>query len=323
MFNNFQIQLPIIDGRYFQHREITYSPTDLRQVRKNVYILTTNPEIMQHDFVSETDGLITSLCDFSDTQIANSAFYVYARVADLALPWLRRIVDCKGIFAPPPFFGKQPYYLINEHVVTSFNQTGEALNNDPFGDVELHSQICQAVELTKDVVGDFVEIGVYSGSSALTALHHMKNINVSRRSWLIDTYSGFIYTEAKNSADIIWSGTHLMDKMPTIQNIRSLTSKFSDVNIIPMNICEGKLPDKIQHIALANIDVDLYEAVLAALVKVAPKMSYRGIMIVEDPTSCPGLYGAYLAMHEFLATSIGRDFVAVRTTTQYFLIRVR
>lgn len=36
----------------------------------------------------------------------------------------------------------------------------------------------------------------------------------------------------------------------------------------------------------------------------------------------PHGYGAYLALDEFMNSFIGRQFVAVRTTTQYFLIRV-
>ncbi len=50
-------------------------------------------------------------------------------------------------------------------------------------------------------------------------------------------------------------------------------------------------------------------------------MARRGVVIVEDPTSVPGLYGAYVAMRDFLDGPRGRDFVAVRGTSQYFLVR--
>jgi hypothetical protein len=217
-----------------------------------------------------------------------------------------------------------PFHTVSAYALDSINESGRGLGQEPFGGLEIHSQICQAVELTRDVPGEFVEIGVFSGSSALTALTHMRNLNISRRCWLLDTYSGFTYPTAKESADLMWSGTHLMDPSKTIERIETLMEPTGqEVHAVKAEICTDVLPTAIKQIALANIDVDLYEAVLAALSKLAPLMAHRSIMIVEDPTSLPGLYGAYLAMNEFLETKIGHDFIGVRTTTQYFLIRVQ
>lgn len=212
---------------------------------------------------------------------------------------------------------------MSEHAVDSINNAARLLGHEPFGGIELHSQICQAVELTKDIEGDFVEIGVFSGSSALTALSHMDNKQIRRRCWLLDTFAGFTYDASQKSADSIWVGTHLMDTEGTMNRIRAQTGQTGQqVEVVAMDICADPLPEQVGKIALANIDVDMYEAVVAGLNKVAPLMARRGIIIVEDPTALPGLYGAYLALDEFMNSFIGRQFVAVRTTTQYFLIRV-
>lgn len=313
-----------IDGRDYRHREISYGPSHLRQLKKEVFIITDRPDMVVPEFLAETDGCYSDLRQFSDIRISESAFYIYFSRAELALPALRRIVDCGGLFAPPPLFGKPHFHAISAKALDSFNETGRALGFVPFMGLEVHAQVCQAIELTKNLHGDFVEIGVFSGSSALTALNHLRNLGLRRRCWLLDTYSGFTYPAAKNSADMIWSGTHLMDPSKTIERIKVLMENTGqDVHVVPNEICGDALPAEIKQVAVANIDVDLYEAVLAALYKLAPLMVMRGIMIVEDPTSVPGLYGAYLALTEFLQSEVGRSFIGVRTTTQYFVIRIQ
>lgn len=313
----------LFDGRNFRHREIGYAPRDLRLRRPYVYVITNRPDRVVPEFAAETDGVATDLRDFSDTRIGESAFYIWFSRAELALPLLRRIVDCGGLFAPPPLFGKANFFQVSLKGLDSYNEAGRRLGQVPFMGWAVHAQLCQAVEMTRDLLGDFVEIGVYSGSSALTALTHMRNIGVRRRCWLLDTYEGFQYAKASTSADMIWSNTHLMMKGPEMERIAELMRETQQqVEVVPNEICVDSLPAEIGRVAMANIDVDLYDAVLAALRKLAPLMVRRGVIVVEDPTSVPGLYGAYLALDEFLRSVTGHDFVSVRLDTQYFLIRV-
>lgn len=317
------IKIPPLDGRAYRHREISYAPEALRKKKEQVYILTDQPERVSWEFALECDGVLQSLADLSDTQIGEGAFYIHFSLHEKALPFLKRIVACGGLFAPPPMFRKVPFIEVSEHAAHSINNAALLLGHEPFGGVELQSQICQAIELTRYLEGDFLEIGVFSGSSALTALSHMDRLGIKRRSWLLDTFAGFTYEASAESADAIWSGTHLMDVEQTMERIRGMVSQTGQqAEVVAMDICTGSLPASIDRIAIANIDVDMYDAVKAALEKVAPLVVKRGIVIVEDPTALPGLYGAYLALNEFLESFVGRQFIAVRTTTQYFLIRV-
>ena len=57
------------------------------------------------------------------------------------------------------------------------------------------------------------------------------------------------------------------------------TSQFHDLQA---NILNDGLPDK--EIAVANIDVDMYEATLVALYKIAPRMVLGGVILLEDMT---------------------------------------
>jgi hypothetical protein len=308
----------------FQHRELNYAPSEARKFRKHLIILTDDfPQLIDNAIIEACDGVLSRLDETRDEVIRNTLFYVYFTRAELALPSLRRIAACGGLYAPPPFFAKAPFSEVSGFAVSTYNLAGSILGEEPFMGLEVMSQLSQAAEITANVPGDFVEIGVFSGSSALVSLIHMRALGVKRKCWLLDTYSGFDYAAAKDSADMIWQGTHRMDFKSTIERIQSLMSETGqEAHVVQNNICVDNLPEGVGPIAFANIDVDMNEAVYAALCKVGKKMVKRGVMVVEDPTSTPGLYGAYLALSDFLLTELGKKFVSIRTTTQYFLVRV-
>lgn len=193
--------------------------------------------------------------------------------------------------------------------------------------VQVHENLCQALELTKNLQGEYVEVGVYLGGSALTAIHYIeeaiKNGFPKREIWLLDTFDGFHYEEALKSPDALWANTHkLLGTEKTIQYI-SATLGFSilNVHLIKANICTNDLPAQIQKIAVANIDVDMYEPTLAALNKVSNLIVPGGIIICEDPASTPALYGSLLAMETFLATDRGNEYTKIYLGSQYFLIK--
>lgn len=331
MFTPYVLSMNQWDASRMSHWHIDYSPARMRAVRKHLYALTDNPILINTNITDQCDGILSNLDGLSDDEVRNSGFYIYYSRGERALPALRRIVDCGGLFAPPPYMNKVPYAEISGNAIESFNEAGMRLGREPFGGLEVASQLCQAVEMTQNLPGDFVEIGVFTGSSALVTQLHMRNRGVLRRCWLLDTYSGFDYDTARESADIIWSNTHafIAQGAPlTPQGSIELLSRLMegighDVRFVQNNICVDEIPDEIESIALANIDVDLYEAVLRALNKVAPKMVHRGVIVVEDPVSLPGLYGAYLALDEFMKSDLGKMFSCVKTTSQYLLIKVQ
>ena len=193
-----------------------------------------------------------------------------------------------------------------------------------------HANICQALEQTRDLPGSYVEIGVYKGDSALTAINYMKYSNIIRESYFLDTYEGFDYTEAVNSSETHWKPNNNSHKiMPVDEHIKYVKdllgshSHNNNFNIVKSNICKDKLPDNIKNIAVANIDVDLYDATRDALEKVAPKIVKGGIIIAEDPTSTPYLIGAFYAMEKFLKTEEGKKFMKLHLLGQYFLIKMK
>jgi hypothetical protein len=140
-------------------------------------------------------------------------------------------------------------------------------------------------------------------------------------------FDGFEYDAAKQSADAIWAGTHATEGREVVeQRLKRHERPRDGLNVFVRrhNIVEEAIPAELDQIAVANIDVDLYEAVLAGMVKVAPRMTVGGIMIVEDPGHTPALVGARIALEELLATEPARRFTPIHMESgQTFLIRRR
>ncbi len=165
-------------------------------------------------------------------------------------------------------------------------------------DVRDFGNLLQFIRETSSLAGDYVEIGVYRGTSAVVAATYMKLSGDKRHVWLLDTYEGFSYTAAKESADAVWSGTHLDTSQDFVASVVGKTGK--KIKTRKVNIVEDKLPEEIKQIGIVNIDVDLYEAIHHALFKVAPLVVRGGMIICEDYGHTPGLAGAELAVREFL-----------------------
>ena len=75
---------------------------------------------------------------------------------------------------------------------------------------------------------------------------------------------------------------------------------FNNYKLITNNVCKDNLPEEINAISAAHIDVDLYEATFEAIKKISKKLSNRGIIMCEDSAHTPETYGAYYAMEKFL-----------------------
>jgi macrocin-O-methyltransferase TylF-like protien len=212
-------------------------------------------------------------------------------------------------------------YFHRNEIARKVLKDAASLGLDKF-DLSDFENIIQAIDASRPVAGDYLEIGVYKGSSAYVALDYMQRAGVKRRCFFLDTFSGFDYAEAKTSSDAAWQNTH---GEATYEGAKSFLSRFQVPHeVIKANIVTDPLPASITAVALCNIDVDMYEAVLAALNKVAPLVSAGGIIIAEDQGHTPLLLGAYAAVTEFLESTAGKSFVPVQLLSgQMFLVKIR
>ena len=178
--------------------------------------------------------------------------------------------------------------------------------------------IFQALEICKSLSGDYVEIGSFKGDSASAVLNYMKKANITKKSYFIDTFKGFDYEEAYNSMDAQWQNTH---KDTSFEEVKSRLSKYNNASVVQANIITDSLPECISEICIANIDVDMYDAVKAALYKVKDKIVHNGIIIAEDYGHTPSLIGAQKAVCEFLDENPDMFIPIYLNSGQLFMIR--
>jgi hypothetical protein len=278
--------------------------------------------------------MISSLENLELNQIKKSFFFIVFSSDDSAIPYLKKIIENKGFFSSVDIQDKKlnydysnatSYRFINSNCMKAVKNTFNKktiISGEYLASLQTHENICEGIELTKNVEGDYVEIGVFEGGSALTALNYFKLINSKKKVFLLDTFEGFNYEESKYSSDVIWHESHFLDEeKKTKELLNTMFNEFDNYKLVTNNICKDDLPSEINKISLANIDVDLYEATLHSLKKISKKISKNGIIMCEDPVNTPFLYGAYYAMDEFLKSSEGKNFIKIFKRNHYFLIK--
>jgi hypothetical protein len=323
-------------------------PQDLDLIKRLVYL---NPKFKDKRKILITNESrlsipnfekIISIDDININIIKDCIFFLFFHSDDEYLYHVSNILKNNGIWTIPWFgdftnctydeyvyklknLNNRLYVFTNKNTKLALEKTLIRNNDISHFDYSIHGNICQALEQTKKIDGDFIEIGVYKGGSALTALNYMNFADIKKKAYLLDTFDGFNYEESLNSSDSYWYDTHKLygedATMNYISNILTQECPNQYFKLIKSNICKDNLPAEINRISIANIDVDSYEATSSAINKVAEKMSDNGIIICEDSACMPSLLGAYYAMEEFLTSELGNKFIKIHLNTQYFLIK--
>lgn len=274
--------------------------------------------------------IISSLDGLSDAEVANGLFFIYFLCDSDALASLRRISALGGKYVPHFAFDKTEYRFTDRLVHDAMRRTWAKQDRVSHLTPVVHENICEALSITKHLQGDYVEIGVFRGGSALTAINFIDEYRTAdpslpaRKAWLLDTFDGFNYDEAFSSADVLWAGSHTLSGVDKTMSFIAETLSGTSVpfELVQSNICADELPAGVGKIAVANIDVDIFDATRDAMIKVAPLIVDGGIMICEDPASTPGLYGAYQAMEDFLASDLGKGYLKIFKRGQYYLVKM-
>ena len=270
---------------------------------------------------------LKSTSELSSSEIKSSVFYVYFTFDSDALPELKRIIANEGKFIPNLEWSKTFYRFIDKLCYEALVKTWSKKERISHLDISVHENICEAISITCGLSGDYLEIGVYKGGTLLTAINYLSELtlhNVTpRRVVGLDTFDGFNYEQARQSDDMIWNGLpSFLSKSETIKYVTStLTNKVVDFEIHAMNICSDQIPSSVKSISVAYIDVDMYEAFRDSLNAVHPLLQEKGIIICEDPAATPALYGAYLAMEQFLESDIGSQYTKIFKSGSYFLFK--
>lgn len=153
--------------------------------------------------------------------------------------------------------------------------------------------------LSNNIVGSFVECGVWRGGSSMLIAKMLTNRKIyDRKIYLYDTYEGM---SEPTSDDISWLGQNaanlleankskkkesvwcLADLSDVQSNIR--LTHFEEKNLF---FVKGKVEDTIpqtipeEPIALLRLDTDWYESTKHELTHLFPKLIQNGILIIDD-----------------------------------------
>ena len=319
----------IFNPKYMNKAWDKYSPPQ-KKVGGQIYFVSDLPTTPKS--LVGSIRLSTTL-SLSIRQISKNYFYVYFSSDSVAEPEVRNIIKGGGYVVPHLDAKKTRYRFIDELANKAMQQTWQIADRLSHLDLGVHENICQAINMTKTLDGDYLELGVYKGGSLQTAANYifmseskLLNSEFKRGKKVIglDTFNGFDYHHARDSSDLIFQDTHkLYGTHQTIANISAnLECSRTPYELIPVNIIIEPIPEHIRKVSVCNIDVDLYEATFEALVKVSPLIVVSGIIICEDPASTPALYGSLVAMNDFLNTEEGRKYIKIFLVYSYFLIKI-
>ena len=228
------------------------------------------------------------------------------------LPWIRKIVHGGGKFLAIGGPQAAPWVDQNDAArrVMDFEFARQTQEGYAKFDHPDFVELCQVLYRTRHIAGDIVEIGCFEGSSGSLIAHYLSEIGLGRRCWFFDVFEGFNYEAARSSSDTAWVGGHIVaggrDRVAARLERYANPTIGLQIEVRQSNIITDPLPPEISKIAVANIDVDIYDGVLAALHKVRPLLARGGIILAEDPSHTPGLVGALLAVDEFMESDAGK-----------------
>jgi hypothetical protein len=243
--------------------------------------------------------------------------------------FIETLIARNGRYIPAWTFGPALYTDQNRIAHAVLESEWELQNREGFAKWDAgpgdFCNLCQALEITRKIDGVFLELGCFRGSSGSVVMRYMKQAAIHRDAYFFDVFDGFAYESAVKSTDAVWAGTHATEGQAAVQaRLKRHEQPEKGLRAIVMrhNIVEEEIPKEISEIAVANVDVDMYEAVLAALIKVTPRMAMGGIVVVEDPGHTPALVGARVALDQFMASEASAGFTPVYLESgQTFLIR--
>ena len=264
--------------------------------------------------------------DLPHEDLATNHFILLFRYDEDLAASVTRIVQAGGTFDRPNFAGRTPPDIAYRAAYSSgLGPDGEVLFRGPFHrsrfltvsrvavetlqstvvaqragdishfDVDVHESLCEVLESTRQLPGVYLEVGVYLGGSAFTALEYFRRAGLHRMAFLADTFDGFSYKEAKESSDSQWYGSHRdfdnseswKAHLQALLEPRAVPFKLMQMNVARPSDWEEQLPLLGAQIAMANVDVDLYEATLVSLQQVAPLVVLGGVIILEDVPRSP------------------------------------
>jgi hypothetical protein len=143
---------------------------------------------------------------------------------------------------------------------------------------------------TRGLSGAILEVGCDLGGTAAYSSRMLRNLDVHKRYVCVDTFSGFVRSQFDADVKL---GNSRNNRWRFADNSMSLTRGILDqlgspeVELVQGDIVTLDADALPAAFSAVLIDVDLAEPVYAALMKVYPRLTNGGVILVDD---CPDEY---------------------------------
>lgn len=173
--------------------------------------------------------------------------------------------------------------------------------------------------LSKNVAGDIVEFGCYTGTTSLFIARLLKTLGEQRAFHVYDSFEGLPHKTAPDSSvagDQFKAGELKAPKAQLIKNFKHAGLPLPIIHKGWFNkLSEQDIP---QRIAFAYLDGDFYESIWDSLLLIESKLSPGAIIIVDDYQS-EALPGAAKAVDTWLKqknyqTQITKSLIIIHVT---------
>lgn len=141
--------------------------------------------------------------------------------------------------------------------------------------------------------GDYIEVGVYRGTSAKVISEAIKSSKTKHSLYLFDTFEGIPDTKAVDK--LFWKGQFKSEeKITNLEFTKERLKKYRFIKFYP-GIFPQNTGDilKNKKIAFAHLDVDVHKSTLDALNIIYPKLVSGGIIISHDYGQAKGVKKAF------------------------------
>ncbi len=152
----------------------------------------------------------------------------------------------------------------------------------------------------KKIEGDIVECGLYNGSTLSFIGKISEDLNLKKKIWGYDTFSGFVEnsfsdndTDIKTNNKAKFDNSNIFFSLNEVKhNIQLNDSKnfekyiFIEGDILQTLDINDNLPKKISFLRL---DTDLYNTTKKQLDVLYPRLSSGGVLHIDDYGICPGV----------------------------------
>lgn len=143
------------------------------------------------------------------------------------------------------------------------------------------------------VPGDFVECGVWKGGNCMVMAEMLRRADMNRMIWLYDTFEGM---PEPDDVDVKFTGETAADKWhpdwcrapfdEVEQNMKSIG--YPHFKMIKGKV-EDTIPETIpDQISLLRLDTDFYSSTKHELEHLFPRLSAKGVLIIDDYYSWQG-----------------------------------